>query len=367
MKTKTNKLLLLLLFSISNVIFSQSRRVADRYFEEFAYIKAAKLYEAIYDKGDTTSYILKRIGDSYYNNVETEKAEFWYAKLVNNFNEVEDDYLFKYAQTLRSNGKYKKSDSLLLVLEPKNDVAGVREDLKEKNYLIDFSSTRHKKISIRNIALNTPYSDFGGFMYDNKTYYASASPKSLKNERIYKWNNQPFLNIYKSYDYVEALEGSEKDSVLELDKKILLPSPINTQYHESTPIFTKNGKHMYFTRVNFDGRKLGKDKKETINLKLYKAVLKNEKATDIVELPFNSDEYSVGHPALSPDEKTLYFVSDMPGGIGKTDLYKVSVDGDEYGDPINLGKTINTPGKEMFPFVGADNTCLLYTSDAADD
>ena len=357
---KTTKLTLLFFLFLSITVFSQSRRVADRYYKEFAYIKAAKLYESIYKKGDSSSYIVKRIADSYYNNVETEKAEFWYNKLVYNFKEVEEDYLFKYAQTLRSNGKYKKSDSLLLTIQPAEDVVGLKEDLKEKKYLIDFSDAREKRISFRNLSINTPYSDFGGFIYDNKTYYASASPKSLKKVKIYKWNNQPFLNIYKSYNYIEPLEDSKIDSVLELHKKIILPSPINTQYHESTPIFTKDGKTMYFTRVNYDGRKLGKDKKQIVNLKLYKASLINGKWSNIDELPFNSHDYSVGHPALSPDEKTLYFVSDMPGGIGKTDLYKIRVDGDTYGEPINLGTTINTAGKEMFPFVGDDNT--LYFS-----
>jgi len=350
---------LLFLFSLSFVInvCAQNVKVADKYFKEFAYVKAAKLYEAIYEKGDSTSYILKRLGDSYYNNVETVKAEYWYSKLINNHDEIDDDYLFKYAQVLRSNNNYKKSDSLLLAISSRNKQDDVQEDIKNQKYLIDFSESNNKRLSVRNLAINTEYSDFGGVMYDEKVYFASSSPRSLKKEKLYKWNNQPFLNIYKSYDYVKPMEESEKDSVLELQDKSILPSPVNTQYHESTPIFTKDGNTMYFTRVNYDGKKLGKDKKQVINLKIYKAKKVGSHWDNITELPFNSDEYSVGHPALSPDEKFIYFVSDMPGGVGKTDIYKASIsESEEYGKPINLGEKVNTKGKEMFPFIGADST-----------
>ncbi|MDY0781666.1 OmpA family protein [Tenacibaculum sp. IB213877] len=357
-----NKLLLtytLTLFS-SIVILGQSKRVADRYFNEYAYVQAAKLYEAIYKQGDSSKYILKRLGDSYYNNSETVKAENWYSKLIEKHSETELDYLFKYAQVLRSNRKYQKSDSLFLIIADKKELKNIKEKVSEGDYLLDFSNNKNKRISIRNLALNTPYSDFGGFLYNEDVYFASASPKEGRKQRLYKWNNQPFLNIYKAYSFVMPLEDSEKDSVFELEDKVMLPEPLNTQYHESTPIITKDGKTMYFTRVNYDGRKLRKDKKATVNLKLYKAQFSKGYWLNIQELPFNSDQYSVGHPALSPDEKTLYFVSDMPGGIGETDIYKVAITESGYSEPINLGTTINTLGKEMFPFVGDDNT--LYFS-----
>ena len=353
-------LLFILLLSSFFQLFSQSKRVADRYFDEFAYLKAAKLYEAIYQKGDSSSYILKRLGDSYYNNAETVNAQKWYGKLVKNHTDIESDYLFKYAQVLRSNGVYKKSDSLFLTLIPEGSLDIKKEELNDQKYLLDFTDNS-KRISIRNLAINTEYSDFGGFIInENETFFASASPKSLKKEKLYRWNNQPFLNIYKSNNYTKALEDTEKDTILVLEKKRLIPAPVNTQYHESTPVFTNDLKTMYFTRVNYDGKKLRNDKKQTINLKLYKADFNDDKWDNIVELPFNSNEYSVGHPALSPDDNTLYFVSDMPGGIGGTDIYKVAITEDGYSEPVNLGNIINTHDKEMFPYVGEDNT--LYFS-----
>mgnify|MGYP005990379865 CR=1 FL=1 len=342
--------------------FAQSKRLADRYFEEFAYIKAATLYESLYKKGDTTLYILRKLGDAYYNNAETIKAEFWYRKMFDGNDSIDKTYLFKYAQVLRSNGKYKQSDSIFLKISKKKDIDAITTSLANQNYLIDYSKVEGKRISLRNLAINTSYSDFGGFIDNEEFYFASSSPKSTKKEKLYQWNNQPFLNIYKAFHYSVPLENSERDSILILEQKSLLQEPINSQYHESTPVFTQDGKTMYFTRVNYDGKKLRKDKKKTVNLKLYKAHFNDGQWGDIQELPFNSDSYSVGHPALSSDEKTLYFVSDMPGGHGETDIYKVVITDTEYGLPINLGNQINTYEKEMFPFVGQDSTLYFSSS-----
>ncbi|KAB1153503.1 OmpA family protein [Tenacibaculum aiptasiae] len=360
MNLKNTLLPILLMVTIAG--FGQSKKVADRYYDEFSYVQSAKLYKALIEKkGDTSKHVISRLADSYYNNVETEKAEKWYQKLASIYkNDLEDRYLFKYAQVLRSNGKYKKSDSIFLTLaSSKNN--NRKEELKKENYLLDYSSNKNVRIGVRNLAINTPFSDFGGMLLNGKSYFTSAVPKGGKRERIYKWNNQPFLNIYSAEEEIQTLEENVKDTVLTLVRPRLIDVPISSDYHESTPVFTNDGKTIYFTRNNVSGKKVGRDKKNTSNLKIYKANFINGFWMNVRELPFNGDEYSVGHPALSPDEKTLYFVSNMPGGFGATDIYKVAILGDdEYGEPVNLGETINTSDKEMFPFIGEDNT--LYFS-----
>lgn len=354
----------ILLLIVGGNVFGQSLRVADRYFKEFAFVESAKIYEAlVLQKGDSSKHVLSRLADSYYNNADTEQAEKWYEKLVQNFEEIDNYYLFKYAQVLRSNGRYKKSDSILQIYASKGEHGNLSAELENEDYLLDISETEEKRISVRNLGINTPLSDFGGFLLNGKVYFTSALPKNTKRERIYKWNNQPFLNIYKSDEDITTLEESKKDTILRLVNQELFEAPITTDLHESTPVFTKDGKTIYFTRNNSNGKKIGKDKKNISNLKIYKADLVNGYWINVTELPFNSDEFSVGHPALSTDEKTLYFVSNMPGGKGATDIYSVSIDEDgTFGTPENLGDKINTSGREMFPFVGADNT-LYFSSD----
>ena len=345
---------------------AQSRRVADRYFDEFSYVQSAELYKAlVVTKGDSTKHVLSRLADSYYNNANIEEALIWYKLLVRKYkNEVSDKYLFRYAQVLRSNGNYKKSDSIFLELSKKDGKNNREVELKNVDYLLDYSNTEGKRIGVRNLAINTPFSDYGGFILDGNVYFSSSAPKEDdKKQRIYKWNNQPFLNIYKAKESIESLEENVKDTVLVLYDKQILPHPITTEYHEGKPVFTKDGKTIYFTRNNFDGKRINRDKKRSVNLKIYKASLINGVWDNVKELPFNSDEYSVGHPALSADEKKLYFVSNKPGGYGGSDIYKTEIkENGEYGDPINLGEQINTSDNERFPFVGNDNT-LYFSSD----
>lgn len=346
------KLLLLLLLSTTSQLFSQSRYVADMYFKNFAYPKAAELYESIYKKGDSSKYIIKRIADSYYNNAKTKESEYWYLKLINKY-EVTDDVLFRYAQSLRSNNNYVKSDSLLSIVDKKS----LKEINRKTSFLFKEDKDSRIKVNLNNVETNTQFSDFGAFLYKDELYFASTSPKNSKQKEIYYWNNQPYLNIYK------AELTTKSDSTLDLSKKEVLSGPVNTRYHESNPIFTKDGETMYFTRVNYVNNNLKEDKNQTVNLKLLRAKLIDGKWADIVELPFNSDEYSVGHPSLSFDEKTLYFISDMPGSIGETDIYKVAINNnDTYGEPENLGEIINTPDKEMFPYITEENT-LYFSSD----
>ena len=360
------KIVLLLTIIHPLIAFTQSLKVADRYFEEFSYMQAAKLYEEIVEqKGDTSQHILSRLGDAYYHNSLTEDAEKWYKKLLTTYgNEIDDAYRFKYAQVLRSNGNYEKSDSIFGVLiNEKEGAEFLNTELKKASYKLSYEETRDKRISVRNLMINTEFSDFGGYLINGEAYFSSAQKTFKKKEKIYKWNNQPFLNIFKTKEIIEPLEDSETDTILKLDKYELFGAPVTSDYHESTPVFSKDGKTIYFTRNNAVGKRPRRNKGNISSLKIYKASMVNGYWIAVTELPFNSDAYSVGHPALSPDGKTMYFVSNMPGGYGGSDIYKVSIDEDgEFGVPENLGATINTAGREMFPFVGEDNTLYFSTN-----
>ena len=101
---------------------------------------------------------------------------------------------------------------------------------------------------------------------------------------------------------------------------------------------------MYFTRSNTSFLE-SKTKKNITHLKIYRATKVKNKWTNIEDLTINGDNYSTAHPVLSPDEKTLFYVSNMPGSIGKTDIYSVSIYNEgELGKPTNLGPKVNTKG-----------------------
>lgn len=162
-------------------------------------------------------------------------------------------------------------------------------------------------------------------------------------------------------------EGISITQGLGYESEALTPSQrfsktLNTRYHEGPVTFSRDGSQIIFTRNNFNDGRARKSAEGVTKLKLYTARQGNGAWTDVKELPFNSDEYSVGHPTLSRDGLLLYFASDMPGGFGGTDIYVSRYIGGEWTKPVNLGNMLNTKGNEQFPFVD-DLGNLYFASD----
>jgi hypothetical protein len=173
-------------------------------------------------------------------------------------------------------------------------------------------------------------------------------------ESKHSWTNESYTNLY--------VVDLDQDSIISRPKR--LNAKINKFYNESSAVFTKDGKTMYFTRNNQLKTKAKTDSSNTVLLKIYKATQDGSKWTNIIELPFNSDNFSCAHPALSPDEKELYFSSNRPGTKGMSDIYKIAIlENNTFGAPENLGDAINTEGRETFPFITQDNV-LVFASDA---
>ncbi len=356
--TMSKKILYLFLF-ISITCWGQRKSTADKYFKEYAYKKSAKLYESLFKKGDDSYSVLSRLGDSYYNNSDFVQAEKWYKELMKRYERIiSPEYIFKYAQALKSNGKIKESDKWLLKLNKLKEQDSRAKALKQNtNYFIEYTNREKLYVNINNLSINTKYSDFGGFIFNNDFYFASTKPNGANDKKLYSWNNQPHLSIYKGQE-----SFNKRAKILDVYASNRVQS-LDSEYHESNAVITSNGKTMYFTRTSSDGKKLKGGENKVANLKIYKAEKVGDVWGNITELPFNNNDYSIGHPALSLDEKTLYFISDMPNGFGLTDIYKVNLlEEGKYSEPENLGRNINTEGREMFPFVGNDNT-LYFASD----
>ena len=354
MKTK----LFIFIFALSSTFMVAQKKLADKFFGNFAYVKATELYEEAVKKGDSSEHVLTRLGDCYYNNSKSKEAALWYGKAVNKYNKINPEYIFKYIQSLRSIGNYADADKWLVKFkEIQNDDRRVKDfDADNMDLYEDLASTENVIVQIENMAFNTEYSDFGGYLANGILYFASARDTELK--KRYGWNAEPFLDIYQ----IMVTDNNGKKEYSGAD--FINSSKINTPYHEASVSITNDGQTIYFTRDNVDRRnKLGYDRKGTSHLKLYKATLENDKWSNVVELPFNDSYYSNGHPALSPDNKKLYFVSDREGGFGQTDFYEVDIlENGKYSEPRNLGPKVNTEGREMFPFIAKDNT-FYFSSD----
>jgi outer membrane protein OmpA-like peptidoglycan-associated protein len=193
---------------------------------------------------------------------------------------------------------------------------------------------------------------FSMIEYQNGAVFA-ADKEVFSGRKTSAWTGNSYLDLYTM----------QKDSAGNWLSPELLQGDVNGRLHEGPATFTADGSTVYFTRSNYFKRKMVVNDAQENNLKIFKATLTDGKWKNLEEFPYNSDDYSVGHPTLSEDGKKLFFVSDMPGGFGGADLYVSEWDGTSWGKPMNLGSAINTHGNEVFPYFHTDGA-LYFSSDA---
>ncbi|WP_316634172.1 OmpA family protein [uncultured Flavobacterium sp.] len=354
---KIKKLLYCFLFcSIFFVANAQTASIknADKKYDNYAYADAIKAYERLVEKGVRDEKVFQRLGNSYYLIGELQEALKYYQELYILNENQEPEYLYKYAQCLKSEGNYTQSNEILekLIQKAPSDKRGILF-ANNKNYLEDIKANSGR-FDIADAGINSKDSDYGSTILDNKLVFTSARDTGTIIKKNFKWTNKAISTLY-------AVDLNPDGSIGE--PMLFHKENLKVNFNQSTPVFTKDGRTMYFTRNNsVDGKRRQNENKITF-LKLFKANLIDGEWKEVQELPFNSDEYSVAHPALSVDEKTLYFASDMPGTLGASDIFKVSIEADgTFGKPENLGSEINTEGRETFPYISDENE-LYFASD----
>jgi len=331
----------------SGISFAQKGKVASaiKKYDKLSYVDSRSALLKLANKENPSPEVIEKLANAFYFNSEMEEASKWYEKLTSLSDPSNPENYFRYAQALKAIGDYKKADEAFRTFATLNpDDSRGTKFLNTTDYL-ETIATMSQDFELQNLDINTKFSDFGASLHNDKLVFASSRDQ---NGKIYSWNAQPFLDLFE----LDA-EGNTQE----------VTGDINTKYHESSTSYTKDGTTVYFTRNNYYNGKFKKNSEDTHALKIYKATLIDGKWTDIVPMPFNNDEYSVAHPALSLDEKQLYFASDMPGTKGMSDIFVVDINEDgTYGAPLNLGPNVNTEGRENFPFV-SDKGVLYFSSD----
>lgn len=330
------------------VVQAQNRntRKADQHFDRLEYVKAAEEYEKLVERNRADAYVYRQLATSYYLINNTEKAEPYFREIASETDDPE--VIYSFAQTLKSNGKAEESNRWMkkfAELAPSDSRA--IEFKNNPNYIPKLleKGERYKADLIGELA--SEYTDFGGTILNGEFYFTSSRNTSRKSHGM---TGEAFLDIYKA-TYTDGI----------ITDVNVLKGDVNTKYHEAIVSFSPDGTRMYFDRNAFYKGKFKKDEEGVNQLNIFYATLIDGTWKDVQPVPFNNTEYSVGHPSVSPDGKYLYFVSDMPGGFGDSDIYRVSINSDgSFGEPENLGRGINTEGKEVFPSVDSDG--VLYFS-----
>ncbi len=348
-----NSIIKLSIIFMSTCLLSCSNYYHEKANNEYAnlqYYKAIKHYNKVILNSDNHDVKIK-LANCYRLINDMDKAEPLYAAIVN-YPESEPINMFQYAKILMHKGDYINSKIWIKkYLEKVPDDRGA-EMLAASCDSLNIFMLDTTLYTLNALNFSELASAFGSVPYKNGMVF-SAEKEELNNSRKNPWTGKSYLDLY----------FSEKNSSGKWSSPQLLEGEINGRYHEGPASFNKSGDVIYFTRSNYSKKKLGKSLKNENNLKLYTAKLVNGRWEQLEEMPFNSNEYSVGHPCISKDEKTLYFISDMPGGYGGTDIYRSTLDSNKWSTPENLGMVVNTTGNEMFPFMSEDGT-LYFSSDS---
>lgn len=339
-----------LLFGLAPSAYSQEKTnretKGDKQFFLYSFDRAIGYYDRV---DELTAMGQRRLAESHVNLGHNDEAEAAYAVLIAKTEGVLAEDYFDYAMLLKADGKYDESNRMMDRFVTKKP-----GDLRSESYTNNrakFSDyqTVDTDYKLSELSMNTDAQDFGTAYYGSKIVYTSsdARPKMIK--RKYNWNGQPYLNLY-----VAEVENGQ------LEKRAFFDKQFNSKMHDGPASFSKNGLFMAMTSNNASDK--SEDKK--VELQIFTSNFDGKEWSEPVPFIHNNLGYSVGHPYLLADGNTMYFVSDMPGGFGGTDLYKTTKTGNgAWSAPENLGNTINTESDELFPFVDETNQVLWFASD----
>lgn len=322
---------------------------ADRHFSQLAYARAIEGYTTATELGAVNEHVTKRLAECYMRLGRGDEAEKWYAMVVKFLNREPKD-LFYYAEALKSNGKYAEAEEWMDKYLASTGTDGTSKRSNIGGFARKFTADMDRFI-VRQVSINTPYSDFGvAWLGTDRVLFSSARNATVGVERRAAWNGQPFLDIYTA----GIAAGGD------LERPVLMSGEVNSKLHEGPATASANGDQVWFTRNGYFNGRTQRSTNGINRLAIYRAQKQADSWGAVEQFLYNNAEISVGHPALAPDGKRLFFVSDMPGGYGGTDIYMCSDQGGQWSEPINLGSAINTPQNEVFPFIAADGT--LYFS-----
>lgn len=324
-------------------------KMADKSFDDFAFVEAIELYEFAYEKDQDNTYVIRRLADAHRNIGNTEEVEHWLKILIDRREEEPED-IFNYSQALKSNGKYLEAEQWLqeyAELRPEDGRVNIQASLLE---YIKYLHRDSSKYIIRPLSVNTEGSEIGPAYYHDQIVFSSTHGGNGVIVRKYKWNELPYLDLYI---------GDINAAGDIINVKPFAPK-LKTSYHDGPVSFDQREDKLFLTRNNVGKAGATKGRGGEVNLKILFGGKDGEKWEYRGEFPFNNKDYSVGHPSIDRTGNVLYFASDMPGGYGGSDIYFSTFSNGHWSEPFNLGPKVNTEANEFFPYISNDG--VLYFS-----
>lgn len=318
---------------LSLPVFGQVNK-ATRLFDSGAFSQAARLYERVLEKDSTSRIAINNLAHCYRQEKRYREARELFRETLSFSSSTSSNY-YHYAEMHYLLGEYKLARNALenyLEVLPGDPAAA--KLLAWINDVEQFPEQKEFEL-IKLSGINSPFADFAPVVHNAGLVFTTERKEHSGNEE-FAIENRPFTNIYY------APFSNQRQTSFWTPRTFA--KNLTSRFHDGPACFNSKGDEIYFTQVEreFSGEKVN-------TMKIYVSRLDGEKWTDPELLPFNSNDYSVAHPALSTDNRTLLFSSDMPGGEGGMDLYMCRKVNNQWSVPVNLGPNINSEGDEVFP------------------
>lgn len=385
MKTfKKGFVLLFVSVIIAQIGFAQTKSLAqkaDDLFNQNRYLDALEAYEEAYNKIRSNKAEKNRVyfqtGECYRLMNNFPKAERVYKRLINSeYYNTEPKIYYYMAEMYRFENKFDDAATYYgkyLELVPNDSFVQKRkESLSYVNQLF-LERTRHK--IVRKDAWCTDYNDWAPRFMGNDTskiVFASSRFEGKDKKDHDAWTGQAFSNLYYVY---QDRRGEWSDSPELLDNS----GHVNSEVNEGEPVFSPDGNTIYFSRCDakknqtqgcyiYYSKKGGasltdNSKRRSNTTKKEDDASMNGEWSEAVKINLGDTAYNYLYPAVTDDELTMYFSSDMPGGNGDYDLWMVTRKSkdEDFANPVNLGAVLNTEGREVMPVLRNDST-MYYSS-----
>ncbi len=332
--------------SLASLIESP-KETGDRLYNQFSYVKAIEAYKIALEKSDSNTTLQLKIAEAYRKLNDPANASDWYAKSLGEGSEDSAIYLLHYAQALSAEKNYVEATKWYQLYKQRAVADGIADEqieaiLNQKKFYAKSSAITTSKTDF-----NIEGMDFSPAFYGEDILFVSARKKDRPIKADYNWDESEYLDLF--------IYRPEDKTVERFFKQV------NTRYHEGPVVVYDSATKMLLTRNAFYKGKLSKSNEGVTKLQIFTTQKEKNKWTKPQPINLVNPEYSIGHPAVSADGQTLYFVSDMPGGQGGTDIYMSKSTRGQWQTPVNLGPNVNTSGNEMFPFLLNDEQ-LFFAS-----
>jgi peptidoglycan-associated lipoprotein len=332
-----------------------SMQAARAALEKKEYSVARENFQGVYSKSkqkDEKNEAAFQAAECYYMANDMKSAEGWYKKALNGSPSNAQAQL-KLAETIKAQARFSEAIveyNKYKKLDPNNTkvdelIRGCELALKWKN-----EKTRYNIENVKGI--NSKWSDFAPMFYKKDQIWFTSDREKGASKKQYGWTYNFYTDIYT----VAYKVDKKNPNNIKYEFPILVDKDkINSDYNDGTPAFDNKGGVVYFTQCN------GKDGKGSY-CRIWSGKLAGQEWTEIAPLELTPDSFNSGQPSLTKDNQIMYFASDMPGGFGGKDIWYATFSkrSKTWGDPVNLGPTVNTDKDEVYPFIHEDGT--LYFS-----